>query len=173
MKLNIFLDLDETIIFSDNTNTQFDNLNCFQSFQLHNYKVYKRPHLDDFLKCLNKLNCNISVWSAGDKNYVMSIVKHIFKNFNLKFILTRDQCYECQKETGHLKDFKWLNNKINLNTFGYPILIDDLLENCIPNKEHCINIAPFNLHNPYSINDNELKKVIDILINNYLNIYYF
>jgi hypothetical protein len=146
--MHIILDLDETCISSIDIkdvvkNSDFTNCKYFFVYDESNkadMKCYKRPYLDDFLTwCITKFD-HVSIWSAGEKNYVLDIVSNIMpKPYTPTFILWRDHCFECEKETGKLKSIAWLKSKIDIK--DPIILIDDLKENC---HEHCtFNIPRF------------------------------
>lgn len=149
MKLiNLIFDLDETLIHSvPISSTKFN--------------VYKRPLLDNFLNSLKKLNVNVSIWSAGEESYVISIVDKIFADFNPIFVFSRKECLECQKLTGQLKNFSYLEKKIpRIYQYGVPILIDDLEENCLNNNY--ILIKPFD--NILNVKDAELNNIYKLVL---------
>tara|TARA_B100000900_G_scaffold354505_1_gene323249 strand:- start:1875 stop:2657 length:783 start_codon:yes stop_codon:yes gene_type:complete len=99
---NIFLDLDNTIISSVKVNPSNEQLiselkrksdisNNVDYYDLFDdnrlvYVVFTRPHLDTFLDFLFE-NFNVSIWTAGTRCYASFIIKNIFKNRNLNYIL--------------------------------------------------------------------------------------
>lgn len=99
----IVLDLDETLIYTPESNEKYyNNLKMFSSsenlelrkriFQIKLIDTFdndgsgtvefmwtiKRPHLDEFLKFCFKYFKAVIVWSAGVREYVTEIVKNIF-----------------------------------------------------------------------------------------------
>lgn len=86
-KILVILDLDETLIHATSKpqNEEWD-------FEVFNYKVYKRPYLEQFLEELKK-NFYVAIWSSASDDYVNAIVKMIFPpNYNLEFIWGRSRC---------------------------------------------------------------------------------
>ncbi len=51
-KLNVILDLDETLVYSGYKWFKYENIKPFIKF--NQYKVYKRPYVDDFLDAVFK-----------------------------------------------------------------------------------------------------------------------
>ena len=171
--MNIFLDLDNTIlsseeknkidpnIFSGNDPFYVLNKNCYE---FDPYIIFERPNLDIFLDFLFK-NFNVSIWTAATKDYAMFIIKKVIlkkKNYNLKTILF----YE---NTNHVdcKDLSYLWNVWECKEFNKhnTIIIDDLEQVCKKNYYNHININYFDYKN---IKDDELNTIMDILKNNYL-----
>ena len=87
-RMLLILDLDETLIHSSEEKIKGVN----PDFCVGHFFVYKRPHLDDFLKFCNK-HFKLAVWSSATDNYVKEIVKNIFPtDIKLEFIWGRDRC---------------------------------------------------------------------------------
>ena len=86
------LDIDQTLLYSTGVKKPY-----FKKVILPNNKyVYSRirPHTRDFLKKLPKLYDIIIVWSAGEYNYVHTMVKYLFRDVGYypSIILTRNDC---------------------------------------------------------------------------------
>lgn len=168
--VHVILDLDETCIHSTEETEGTVPSFGLESFEIKDedgkteFTSYKRPYLNE---CLNwvKENCNVSVWSAGEKNYVIDIIKNIFEDPSiLKFVLWREHCMDCEKDTGALKNLNWLREKMpTIDRLGHAILIDDLKENCEANPGHAINISKFIVKDEHSSKDKELTKIRDQL----------
>lgn len=95
-KLNVFLDLDNTLIHSVDLSlaktSKYTELNTtleYRDFVFNSsesssrvpresggYRIYKRPGLDPFLDYLFK-HCNVSVFTHADKEYAQFICKNI------------------------------------------------------------------------------------------------
>jgi len=87
-KLNILLDLDQTLIYSNSNNKNKHDF--IVKFDTEEYYVRKRPGLDIFLKyCFDNFK-TVSVWSAGEDNYVKQIVSNIFGNRNPHILWSRN-----------------------------------------------------------------------------------
>ena len=83
MKLNLVLDLDNTLI------------DARPKINSPGFVIKKRPGLDEFMKFAFNHCDTVSVWSAGMKGYVNAALKHILtpkQYMSLKFIHTRRQC---------------------------------------------------------------------------------
>ena len=121
--LHLVLDLDSTLIYTvdEDEYGSINELKLFSSSE--NYELRKqiyflnilnimdkdiqgkgkltkmwgffRPHVLKFLIFCSKFFYKIHIWSAGQKKYVHSIIKELFKNNNLKMpenILTYEDC---------------------------------------------------------------------------------
>jgi len=83
----IILDLDETLIYASKKSDLEKG-----GFEVLNYRVSIRPHLNSFLEYL-KENFKIAVWSSATEDFVSEIVKRIFpEDFELEFVWSRDKC---------------------------------------------------------------------------------
>jgi hypothetical protein len=86
-KLNVILDLDNTIINSlDNDDRQQLPI-IFQDKFIYRdmipiYRVFGRPHLEEFLDYIFA-NYNVSVFTAAEKNYALFIIEN--------FLLTKPE----------------------------------------------------------------------------------
>ena len=178
-KINIYLDLDETLIYSYGprsgkkldintikpTPINFENL----------YYIVQRPGLQDFLDWLFE-NFNVSVWSAASPDYVKFIVDNIIigKDINrckkLKRVLDSDYCAksqriygdDCLKKLAMLWDYFKLPNHNENNT----ILLDDLGLNIKAQPENSIRIKKF--HGEQTDNELEkIKKKLENILNNF------
>jgi TFIIF-interacting CTD phosphatase-like protein len=81
-KLNIILDLDQTIISAESAE-EYDkakNKTKEKKFIFHNmdnyYTIFERPGLQIFLDYLFK-NFNVSIWTAASKDYALFIIDNI------------------------------------------------------------------------------------------------
>lgn len=83
----LILDLDETLIHSSESDLGYPS-----DFQFDRYFVYRRPHLEQFLKEISK-HYTVGLWSSADDSYVEEIVKNI-KPLNVDFELAwgRSRC---------------------------------------------------------------------------------
>jgi TFIIF-interacting CTD phosphatase-like protein len=175
MKHNIILDLDNTLIYSEPYNQFKKNFVKLSSkimdFDFRNmdkdYIVFERPGLQDFLDFLFE-NCNVTVWSAGSKPYVLNIIhKNILTNNKrqLDWIFFSEHCDMSFNKSNKHKDLNLLyenpllKNYTDKNTF----IIDDHPKVLESNGENCIHIEPFNINNKDSEKDTILFDMIDTL----------
>jgi TFIIF-interacting CTD phosphatase-like protein len=170
-KLNICLDLDNTLLYSIDYKENFVKKNKW----VEKYSTYKmdkdfivceRPGLQKFLDWLFK-NFKVSVWSAASVGYIHFIVDHVIEKGlvgrNLLYILTTDNCEESQDEygPGHIKNLGMLWDVYDLPGFGphNTLIIDDLFKVYKNNPKNCIRIKKF-IANKKSYKDNELMKTV-------------
>ena len=143
----IILDIDQTLIQSKriNSKTKFGELGDFNICN-NGYTIYKRPYVDNFIEwCFNNFD-GVIVWSAGTKDYVYDIVRHLFKStYKPTMVLTKDSCTtdEYHKDVSIL-DIKLKDFGINLDTSeiyfvdDIPCRIKNLKpQNIIPIKPYC------------------------------------
>ena len=178
-KPNLYLDLDETLIYSIDIRYRKKLPFFIEKFKYHNFEniyiILERPGLQDFLDWIFN-HFNVSVWSAGSPDYVDFISKKIIigpKQRKLKRILNSDNCDKSQELYGedHLKklDLLWDYYKISNHSIENTILLDDLRLNVKSQPENCMKIKKF-LGKEEFINDDELRKIKDrlgIVLNRY------
>ena len=105
-KILAVLDIDETLVYA--TSSPKDDR---WDFEVHYYRVYKRPYLTEFLDGLVK-DFRVAVWSSASDDYVNEIVQRIFpKNYPLEFVWGRSQCthridYQQMEITGYHDPYK-------------------------------------------------------------------
>ena len=177
-KYNIILDLDNTIISSLDPK-EFKNYknNCggLRYSQMKNYfYIFHRPYLQEFLDYLFE-NFNVSVWTAGTKDYCTFIVKHIILNPQpyeddstpanrpervLKLILHSKNCDQSEYlyQTPTPKDLRYIYNFPGYNE-NNTFIIDDLQEVKDINKNNVIQIKYFDAKSVDCNKDTDLKKI--------------
>ena len=164
----IILDLDSTLVHSldDKERKRFKgDLTKYSSTDTEEFLVIHRPNVQLFLDFLFD-NFKVGVWSAGDKEYVHMVVKHVISckpKRKLQFILSFDECTQSQDYYGNLKDLRLLWHKLghkycNINN---TLIIDDYNKVVAHQKCNAIHVAKFNvLKDTNSHEDKELKSVI-------------
>jgi TFIIF-interacting CTD phosphatase-like protein len=135
-KLNIILDLDQTLISAE-ADEEYDFAKYKSKAKLFEYKdmegyylVFSRPGLQEFLDFLFT-NFNVSVWTAASKDYALFIIDKIIlagkANRKLDYIFFSYHCDKSKKEKHGSKDLTMLWDVFNLE--GYTkentIIIDD------------------------------------------------
>jgi hypothetical protein len=172
-KLNVILDLDNTIINAIETrdkikvplNTGLDYFDWPPMF-----KIYARPHLQEFLDFLFA-NFNVSVFTAADKDYAIDIVRNfIYKDHperQLTVFFYRYHVEKSHSEYKGVKDLRILWDLFKVPGF-YPcntVIIDDLDMVAKTNSFNCIPIKAFHVvddngaYNPDAVNDTDLLRV--------------
>lgn len=179
-KPNLVLDLDNTLISS----LTFPELSRMKAqpqllyVDMPNYfRIFFRPYLHDFLDYVFK-NFNVTIWSAGTRDYVLYIVEHIllkpnmfndytktnptFKNF--KMILHSGNCEQSTKyyHEDSPKDLRYLYNFQDYyacNTF----ILDDLDHVSHANPKQTIVAIYFDAKKQNAHKDTFLMDVVSTL----------
>lgn len=177
MKKNLILDLDNTLISAIGTDEmKWDEkdkkkaLNFDMTNMKGYYRIFHRPHLQKFLDFAFK-NYNVSIWSAGSKDYVLFIIQNIIlKNHperKLDYIFFSYHCklsgkYFNKKSPKHLKLLWDVFNLENYNK-NNTVIVDDLKEVCKAQPKNCIQIEDFTFTNENSESDEDLLRVMKLL----------
>lgn len=171
-QINIILDLDETLVSAHGVKDfPFEDKSIREKilqYKIHNmesyYIIFERPHLQEFLAFLFK-NFNVSIWSAGSKDYVAYIVKNIIlkDDRNIDYLFWSYHCKSSTKKYKNKKSLEMLWDRYKLQGYNAnnTILIDDLKETCDPQQNLCINVPEFNVLNKHT--DKYLLKLESIL----------
>ena len=175
-KLNIVLDLDNTIIYGQEYKTaRIEKINNHKKIHVmdKDYYIIERPYLQDFLTFLFD-NFNVSVWTAASKNYGLFIIQKIIlikKNRKIDWFFHSDHCAISSNisDSKEQKDLNILYHKFNIINYNIKntIIIDDndLVYETQPNN--CIHIKPFNIK---GFKDNVLEKLEIYLLDEFLNV---
>ena len=151
-KLNIILDLDNTIVNAlsiedrRKLSSDFGKKFKFQDY-IPFFRIYARPHLEKFLDYLFN-NFNVAVLTAAEKDYALFIVERFIltkPNRHLEFIMFRSQVDMAEEIFGGMKDLRVIWETYKVNNF-YPsntIIIDDLDLVAQTNPNNTIRIEPF------------------------------
>lgn len=175
-KYNVILDLDETLVSSHGVSNfpfgEKEIKNKILNYTFHNmesyYIIFERPHLQEFLNFLFK-NFNVSVWSAGSKDYVSFIVNNVILKSDpqrtMEYLLWNYHCKDSMKKYNTKKNLNILWDHYNIENFNKKntILIDDILENCQHQKKNTINVPVFDILS--SNKDSYLKELTKKLKN--------
>lgn len=188
-KLNIVLDLDNTIIYSKIFDSNdivkikyfelFKNKNLLGKFDINNktYIVYIRPYFSYFLNTI-KMYFNLYIYTNSQSIYCVNIInllKKKYQNFNIKKILSKNITNSLIKQLSTIcdnqDDLHFLNDIPNYNEFiKKTIIIDDDKNIWKYDSDNLINIKQFNEKNIYSnLSDDTLLIVTNrlFLIHNF------
>lgn len=182
-KLNVILDLDQTLISGEEyelfeKNPNKEKMNKFFHAQMKNYFIiFARPHLQEFLDFLFE-NFNVAVWTAASKDYANFIVKNFIlteskKNKRkLDFIFYSYHCNMSKRYKQGLKSLSMLWDVFKLKNYNpnNTIIVDDNSDVVIQQSCNVIQIKPFYYQSRNSDQDKELLKVMAQLktIDNYM-----
>jgi hypothetical protein len=166
-KINLYLDLDETLIYSIDMRHRKMLPKHVEQFKHHNfenaYVILERPGLQAFLDWVFE-HFSVSIWSAASPDYVDFIAKNIVsaKHRRLQRILNSDNCDKSMELYGddHLKklDLLWEHYKLPNHGPDNTVLLDDLCLNMRSQPENCLRIIKF-LGTEKFVKDNQLAKI--------------
>jgi hypothetical protein len=153
-KLNLFLDLDQTLISAEKPkHLKSIDPSVKNNFVSHNmdgsYEVFERPGLQKFLTYIFE-NFNVSIWTAASKDYAMFIINNIIignhKNRKLNYVLFSYHCDISQhhSENGCTKDLRniWKIYKVKGYNEQNTIILDDYFEDVYEKQKNNCIIAP-------------------------------
>lgn len=177
IKKNIILDLDQTIISSEDygeynpkTNPKKDSK--FTHYDMEGcYMVFERPGLQSFLDYLFS-KYNVSIWTAASKDYATFIIDKIIltkPDRKLDWVFFSYHCDISEEHTGNTKDLSILQDVFNINTFSKDntIIIDDYDEVYNTQKDNCVIAVPFEYSKRNSHKDKFLYELRDVLDNHF------
>ena len=131
-KINVILDLDQTLICSEELKDFKPDPNKMKLFDYkkmdNTYITFARPHLQEFLDYLFK-NFNVSIWTAASKSYALFIINKFIKRPNrpIDFIFFSYHCDLSTREGRGLKglDMLWETFKLSGYRRDNTVIIDD------------------------------------------------
>lgn len=173
---NILLDLDNTIISSVTPHELKkikDQVSGLKYTNMkHYFRIFHRPYLQEFLDFAFE-NFNVTVWTAGSKDYCLFIVENIIlrpegykpkEERHLKLILYDENCDQSEEmyKTDTPKDLRYIYNFPGYskdNTF----IVDDLSEVQKVNKNNVLPAKYFDVKLANCKSDTFLRDVIPTL----------
>jgi TFIIF-interacting CTD phosphatases, including NLI-interacting factor len=145
----LILDLDETLVFATESPLDRD-----PDFIALDYSVYRRPHVDQFLRfCV--LHFRVAVWTSSGSQYAAAVVNNLFGSAErLEFLWCADRCtLQFDADTGRTHNVKRLSK---LKRLGYDltqvIVVDDTERKHRQNYGNLVRVREY-VGDP---NDNEL-----------------
>jgi hypothetical protein len=169
-KINILLDLDQTLISAEST-SDYDfkkNKSKSKKFTFYDmdgyYIVFERPNLQTFLDDLFA-NFNVSVWTAASKDYALFIIdKIILQNNNKRKLDWVFFSYHCDisqkiKKGSKVLEMLWDVYKIPGYNKNNTFILDDYDEVYNTQPDNCIIAKPFEFEDTNSNKDNFLSKL--------------
>lgn len=149
-RLLLILDLDETLLHSSPT-----RLGRAEDFQLFDYFVYVRPHLERFLaECAARFR--LAVWSSASDDYVAEIVRRLFPPpLALAFSWGRSRCTLAVdsarvQQLGYLdadSHYSYVKRLHKLKRQGYrlerTLIVDDTPAKCVHNYGNAIYVKEY------------------------------
>ncbi|ABF70610.1 hypothetical protein [Trichoplusia ni ascovirus 2c] len=178
-KPTIFLDLDHTLICAYKQNSEDTELAKNVNFltpiiSFANYDVYKRPHVDKFLKFLFR-NFYVAVWTAASNEYAAVITSKVIlgdsQTRNLDMFLTDEDTKEAHRELGGVKnlDAIWaLWGAHHIIKEGLAVIVDDLPDVMLTQPDKCIHVKPFIASASDAVIDDGLLIAMDEIRSRYL-----
>lgn len=140
LKHLLILDIDETLVYSAES-----PLSRAEDFRVGPYLVYKRPHVDEFLRNASDW-FDLAVWTSSGSGYAAATINRLIGDGDkLKFLWSAERCTlrldpETREEV-RVKDFK------KLKRIGYSLdrvlIIDDSPEKHSRNYGNLIRVRPY------------------------------
>jgi TFIIF-interacting CTD phosphatase-like protein len=168
-RLNVLLDLDQTLISAEDWNEHdFDsNKKKAKKFKFHDmdgyYIVFERPNLQQFLDYLFD-NFNVSVWTAASKDYALFIIDKIIltkPDRHLDWVFFSYHCDISKSKKDGSKDLSMLWNEYKIDGYNEDntIIIDDYKEVYDTQPDNCVKAFPFEFTDKGSENDQYLENL--------------
>ncbi|MFP2924490.1 NIF family HAD-type phosphatase [Pyxidicoccus sp. 3LG] len=146
----LILDLDETLIHAREA-----PLDRAADFQLFDFHVYVRPHLERFLtECASRFL--LAVWSSASDDYVAEVMERIFpRELRLEFVWGRSRCsfsldHARVMEDGHFdpsSHYSYVKRLHKVKRRGYRLervlIVDDTPAKCIDNYGNAIYVSEY------------------------------
>jgi TFIIF-interacting CTD phosphatase-like protein len=150
---HVILDIDNTLV--DTRERPIFNRASTLKIASPDMYVYERPHLDALLNWLFK-NYTVSLWTAGSKPYADWIEKNVIgvrHGKSLRHVLSARDCQTSVDMYGTLKSLRYLNQIDPSIKTDNVLLVDDMLSNCLHQRQNCVLVKAFDASEP----DDELK----------------
>lgn len=177
MKLNLILDIDETLI-NFVPHTLWGTLSSadkakYKFIVCHDGVIVARPHVKELLDYAFS-NCDVSIWTWACEKHAHDVLQFIAKNRLSKFanIWSSNDANTAYRTYGKGKDLRHLWFSLNINGFMpcNTVLVDDLDDNVCheANRRNSIQVPAFKLFGESGLyldpsSDNSLLNVIDLL----------
>ena len=164
----LILDLDETLLPARATPLP----DRPADFEVFDYHVYLRPHLDEFLHEASRY-FELAVWSSASDDYVTEAVRRsVPADVPLAFVWGRSRCTYCldharfeeQGYTDHQSHYDFVKPLLKLRRRGYRLervlIVDDMPAKARRNYGNAIYPAEY-LGQPH---DDELPRLLQYLL---------
>ncbi len=140
----LILDLDHTLIHALEMEHWQEKGYVQGDFEInignHQYMVYKRPYLDEFLEFCFKKYKHVIIWSAGTEDYVHQILHNILKREQEPlYVISRDTYDTRRKDIDNLLDMIFTTEHRIVFIDDIPRRIDNLSD------KHIIRAQPFHI----------------------------
>lgn len=172
-KINIILDLDNTLISAIDKkeekklkkSTLKSRMALFDWKDMQgDYKVFARPHLQEFLTWLFS-HFNVSVWTAASKSYALFIIEQFIiankPNRRLDYIFFSHHCRESKIKYKWQKVLSLLHTNFHLKyDIDRTFIIDDHDDVYTAQPNNCIRIQAFDISHKSCEKDADLKRIM-------------
>lgn len=136
----LVLDLDETLVHAREA-----PLERPPDFQVGEYAVYRRPHLDAFLEEVLGAFEHVAVWTASTLPYALPVLDRIVDRERLAFVWGRERCtYNYDRETDSHTMLKPIRKLRRIGFRREQVLyVDDSPEKLVRSYSNLVAIRPF------------------------------
>jgi RNA polymerase II subunit A small phosphatase-like protein len=139
-KILLILDLDEVLVYSTEDTSVID-----YDFTIYDYRVRKRPFVDDFLKHVAGL-FEVAVWTHATDGYAHIVIRKVFpSNMNLSFVWCRSRC--TSRHDHERRDRYWVKDLKKVKRVGYNLervlVIEDDPRTMQRSYGNLITVRPF------------------------------
>ncbi len=150
----IILDLDNTLIYS--TRSPKSDQYAFTS---HEYSVYKRPNVDDFINYCFTVFDRVIIWSMGTHEYVHNIVNQLFDKQFPHLVLTRCDCDEYFKD---IQQHRHLFSRIGVDIDRDHIVFVDDKPQFVRNIKHILPIVKYTHKHTYDASLQRIRRRLSL-----------
>jgi RNA polymerase II subunit A small phosphatase-like protein len=144
----LILDLDETLIHATRENAE-----TAPDAEVFSYRVFKRPHLDEFLYSVSRY-FKLAIWSTASEDYLGRIISEIFpKNIQFEFVWGVSKAtLRSVKQTGVSSDNAatedlYVKRLKKVKSLGFSLektlMVDDSPDKLMDNYGNAIYVKPF------------------------------
>eukprot|EP01129_Flabellula_baltica_P010519 TRINITY_DN4455_c0_g1_i1.p1 TRINITY_DN4455_c0_g1~~TRINITY_DN4455_c0_g1_i1.p1 ORF type:complete len:261 (+),score=45.77 TRINITY_DN4455_c0_g1_i1:176-958(+) len=165
----VVLDLNGTLLHRD-FKRDFDGnggleVESSPDFSNRFYRVWKRPNISMFFKCLFEMELDVAVWSSAKRHNTSWLVSNLLSpNLRSRLLFEWDREKTDPRPTKENEHCTVKNLEKVWKDFPYTsentVLIDDTIEKCVQSEEICWIIPSYD---PTSENDIQLEVIMERL----------
>lgn len=171
-KNHIVLDLDESLIFSDEMTVEHQKrMHRRPDYDIVDLQGYLRPFLKQFLTYVTDSFQSVGVWTAGTADYAESIIQQAFDNQGIPRPSFVFSAKDCQARMENISGNRYVKSKYkpleklwekykDLKPHN-TLILDDRTDTARANTDNLMLIPSFSVYAPCSLNDDYLLRFIE------------